>query len=834
MIGSLDSTRLFGSGSASSSRISVSWLVNFFYRSSFMLGWTVLTAIFVNRIGIESLPFLFIGNAILVMCGTMVFSELIRFINKETLISVTLIIAAIVLFSAATFILPRSEIWFLVTSLIGVSLFLGQINILIQLFIEDMFTPIESESAFPIIETSETIGGIIAGIVLTSLGTLIAPYKFLYILIIISFLIIPTIAVFKRTCHNDLPNLNLGKKEKLKEISKLQRIEEGWEEIKKTGFLQGVVVVILCQFIILNLVEFQYTKAVQQKIYNAHEETLVMDYGIQLASIKYNESVNDTAPFVTDSAYEKELTYTLGFFQMIISAFALLTQLFVAGKVIKKVGIMQSILIHPILMLANFSFLTLRFNLATAFISKTGFEVTRSIFQNAYLSSYYSLREEVREEIKEFMEGIVTPIGAIIGTGLIFLFEYLLHDSQITLGINISMLVIAFVMSYVVHNSKKEYTKVSGHALKLIDNTIDKLNSIEILSQNGHRDAVKILVKALENPIEKSIVKIKILDALGRMKNKNAIPAVIEHIDNPNPDIQMAAVNALYKFEEIDKHVLQSAFAKFRISKALKKLFEKNTSIETKEAIIKILARLNHHDVVEYLINLLENAHADLKRDCIKVIAGFKDTSAAHYIEKFLTSKSIELKCAAMTAMWIDDENKKTIRSELKDLLKSEKDNDVVNAIEVIGELKLKDFKAHLMELGGGARVSIQEAALKALIQLEDKYAIKPFVDLLLSSKHSYKKIKTYMQNEHIDEKFKKLIHTELNKKVSVHIHGILLRNNDKTLAEFGLSTLNELKHFYNLIGKDREVMKISEIIDKTLKPHIKRYKQKLNMQAAS
>ena len=558
MLEKLNLIKTFGDSGTSVSRISVSWLVNFFYRFSFMLGWTVITAIFVNRIGIESLPFIFIGNAILVMCGTMVFSELIRFINKETLISITLIIAAVILFSAATFILPRSEIWFLITSIIGISLFLGQINILIQLFIEDMFTPIESESAFPIIETSETIGGIIAGVVLTSLGSFIAPYKFLYILIIISFLIIPTISIFKRSCNNDLPNLNLHKKEKLKEIKKLQRIEEGWEEIKKTGFLQGVVVVILCQFIIFNLVEFQYTKAVQQKVYNAHEKTIVLDHEIQLASTKYQEEGHTSEVFIKNSAYEKELTYTLGFFQMIISVFALVTQLFIAGHIIKKVGIMQSILIHPLLMLANFSLLTLRFNISTAFISKTGFEVTRSIFQNAYLSSYYSLREDVREEIKEFMEGIVTPLGAIIGTGLILLFEYLLSGSQITLGINVSMLTIAFVMSYVIYNSQKEYTKISSQALKLVDNTLDKLNSIEILSQKGHNASSKILMRALQNHAEKNIVKVSILEALGRMKDKDTIPTIIEHIDNPNPDVQMAAVDALYQFEEIDKHILQN------------------------------------------------------------------------------------------------------------------------------------------------------------------------------------------------------------------------------------------------------------------------------------
>jgi len=817
---------IFGVHSNQWPRISVSWMVSFLYRFSFMLGWTVLTAIFVNRIGIESLPFLFIGNALLVMCGTMIFSELLRFMKKESLIIFTLLIAATTLFCSATFILPRNEIAFLITSIIGVSLFLGQINILIQLFVEDMFTPIESETAFPLIETSETIGGIVAGIVLTSLGHVIAPYKFLYILIIVSLCIIPTVSIFKNKFHNDLPNLNLKKKEKLREMSKLKRIEEGWEEIKKTGFLQGVVVVILCQFIIFNLVEFQYTKAIQQKVYHAEEHTLIAEETIHLASIE-EERTQTLQPTINDSDLEKELTYTLGLFQAVISIFALITQLFIASKVIKKIGIIQSLLIHPLLMLTNFSIMTLRFNISTALISKTGFEMTRSIFQNAYLSSYYSLREEVREEIKEFMEGIIVPLGAIIGTGFIFLFEFLLHHEQITIALNITMLAVTCVMAYVIHSLQKEYTQVSSKALTLVDNTPDKLNAIEILSQKGHKGAVYILIHALENPFEKSIVKIKILEALGRMQKKRAIPTIIQLLDNPNTGIQSAAVTTLQKYENIDKHFYNNAFARLRISKSLKKLFKKKATLETKMAIVEILARINQSDTVEYLVELLQNPSPELKRDCIKVIGNFYDPSSTHFIEEFLSSKNIGIKTAAMQTLWQYGKYKNQIHKELKQLIRSKKENDVVHALRVIGALRLKEFETHVEKLRKSDKKGIKDRALKTLIQFENKNAIKPFVQLLLTSKHSYFRVKAYIRGKKTSKKFRQLVQNELNKQVGTHIHNIFLENNGKILEEFEIQELKQLKHFYKLIEKEKEVMRISEIIDQSIKNHIGKYNKR-------
>ncbi|MBT6068293.1 hypothetical protein HOG48_00905 [Candidatus Peregrinibacteria bacterium] len=808
-----------------------------------MLGWTVIVAIFVHRIGIESLPFLFVGNAILMMCGTMIFSELIRFIRKEILIITTLVLAAVLIFAATTFILPISEIGFLITSVIGISLFLGQVNILIQLFVEDMFTPIESESAFPLIETAETIGGIFAGLLLATAGSFIAPYKFLYILIIISLAIIPTLSAFSKTAHNDLPNLNLKKQGRLRDISKLQRIEEGWAEIKKTSFLQAIVVVILCQFVIFNLVEFQYTKAVQQKVYNAHESTIVQetrapeiirlgDHSIELASLGLQPDTYTVRTLTTnkpsEATLEKQLAHTLGLFQMIISLFALATQLFVASKVVKSLGVVQSLLVHPILMLANFTLMTLKFNISTAMVAKTGFEMTRSIFQTSYLSSYYSLKEEVREEIKEFMEGIITPIGAVIGTILIFLFQYLLSEANITLGINIAMISMAVVMAYVIYNLQKEYTAVSSEALHLVDNTADKLNSIEILSQNGHTGNIHILIKALDSPLEKNIVKIKILEALGRLKKKRAIPTIIKYLENPSKDVQLAAVNALLQYDNIDKHFFRNAFARFSMAKSLKRLFEKSSPIETKEAIIKIMARINRHDVVEYLVELLETAPTELKRDCIGVIGHFHDLSSIKFIEPFLDSKNVGLQCAAMESLWqygkYREEYRNRIIEDLKTLLRSKKQGENIYALKTIGTIGLHQFEEYVKKLSSSKKIAVKEAALKTLIQLQDHNAIKPFVELLLSSKHSYKRIKKYMHGDNVSAKFKKAVEFEINKQVSREIHEIFLKNNEKVLEEFTVEALKTLKHLYSLIEKDREVLKVSEIIEASVRKHVYRY----------
>ena len=56
---------------------------------------------------------------------------------------------------------------------------LHKIKIFIDSFIEDLFSPLQSERTFPLIEAAETFGGIIAGLTITFLSNSIEIFKFI-------------------------------------------------------------------------------------------------------------------------------------------------------------------------------------------------------------------------------------------------------------------------------------------------------------------------------------------------------------------------------------------------------------------------------------------------------------------------------------------------------------------------------------------------------------------------------------------------------------------------------------------------------------------------------
>src|SRR3989338_5840548 len=144
-------------------RILLGWHLNLFLRTGFVIGWTVTVAMFINRIGIEALPYLFVLNALMIMMGSIFYSYLLQKINRQLLIIYTILMGGALLLLSTLFSLSNDFIFFGLI-LVAQSILLSQLNILISLFTEDLFSPLESQRTFPLIATSETIGGILGGL----------------------------------------------------------------------------------------------------------------------------------------------------------------------------------------------------------------------------------------------------------------------------------------------------------------------------------------------------------------------------------------------------------------------------------------------------------------------------------------------------------------------------------------------------------------------------------------------------------------------------------------------------------------------------------------------
>src|SRR3989338_6259963 len=84
-------------------RVAVSWLLSFFYRVGFVVGWTSITAMFIAKYGIAYFPILFIFNSIFIIFGTAFYSQIVLKIEQNRLIMFTVLAAVLMLFGATLF-----------------------------------------------------------------------------------------------------------------------------------------------------------------------------------------------------------------------------------------------------------------------------------------------------------------------------------------------------------------------------------------------------------------------------------------------------------------------------------------------------------------------------------------------------------------------------------------------------------------------------------------------------------------------------------------------------------------------------------------------------------
>lgn len=802
-------------------RVIVSWIITFFLRVGFIIGWTVIIAMFVNRMGIEKLPVLFILNALLVILGTLIFSGIIGRVRREILIIINILLASIFLISASIFVVYSNWMFFGFV-LVAVSMMLAQLNILIATFVEELFTPLESQRTFPIIESSETIGLIVGGIIVNTLAHSIPSYKFLYIWVLFIMLVIPIILSFK-SLNTEIPSF-----EKRKEKNNLKRIAKNFKKAQRSPFLKGLIIVIILQWMFINLLEFQYTKSVQQDVYNEQEITIAYEQStddyLKVSLIDLEETTENimTTAFHTPTTtrveghstqdLEDNLTAKLGLLQIFFGLASLIMQILISSRILKGLGIIKSMSIHPLVALANLSGMILKFNIFSAAVTKGAAEMTGILFQNAYHSSYYAFGERMRDQMKELLEGIIKPVGAILGMSIIIFLENFLIGTELTLTINLILVIIASLSALFISSLQSKYTKQSEKNIEQGNSEHTRLNAIEILGQKGHKTDYQQLIKIVQRKNENEEVKLKIIETLKELKDPETIPHLITCLESNNLETRLAIIEALGEFKDIGKHFFNSAFGQHRIQDTLKKLFEEEEDEEIRSEIIKVLAKLNPKDIIPFLLKKMKSKDEKIIADCIYICGLFHDPNSIHYLEPYLDHKNPKVRANSIIALWQFKKLHTKLNHYLDQLMESTKEENVLAGVYVIGELELKTRRKDLLKLLPKKAPEV----IFALGKLSETSAVTHLIDHIVENKHDWRSLEKQLNK--LPQKFRATTKQYLYHEITHLIHKTLKANCHLKPEEFSKGTLEELMHFYNIIHEVKTKEQIKKLLKKCSK----------------
>ena len=466
-------------------KIIFSWGVKFLFKLTYFLGWSVLMAEFIAKLGIEKLPILIIAQAILVIVGMILFSFFINFHHLSGLIKIYTFCTAF-LFVLAGQAHSHQTIYFSIL-LIAFGIFLPQLFIYVSSYIEEFYSPEESEKHLPLLESSETIAGISSGLILSLFSGYFSEYK----ITMLCALILVLTAVIFASYDLEKNNVHHESDSHLKKMINFKAVKVAWDEIEKYNFLQTLFVVLFIQWVIGWMLEFRYTMVV--------EESLV---GQQLA------------------AHQQGIIHGLGLLQLFMYSSALIMEFFIGKKIIASLGTFGSFLVHSIVTALSVGNLFLSAPYIASILARNNFEMTSILHRTAYESTFFAFREKVRKGLRELFEALLMPIALIFANIVILVVQAFFIEQHTILVLDLFSLMCVGLMSYFAYLLRDPYTNLVADLLKS-KNVNEKMNAIEILIQNGHRDGIKKLLSSMSKKHEDEVI----IKFLNDIKSKKILDA---------------------------------------------------------------------------------------------------------------------------------------------------------------------------------------------------------------------------------------------------------------------------------------------------------------------
>lgn len=763
-------------------KICLIWVIRFLYRMGFVIGWTVLVAMFVGRYGIASLPYLFILIAIFTVIGTIFYSTFLERIRKETVLIWSILATVVVLF-VATLLATYDIVWFFALMICAIAVFLNQIRIILNSFVEEMFLPLQSQRVFPLIEAADTFAGIAAGLLFLSLINTFDTINFIYLWIAGLFLIIPLILFSENLSEKIL--LIAEKRLKRQPTGLLKKIKIAFSSDKHISYIKGIFVIVFFQWILFNLLEFQYTKAVYQNVSQA-----IFDAG---------------------SGFEHAFVHDLGILFMLFNVSALIVQLFVGGRLINSLGVIGSMLIHPIVTLLSLFGLTWKFNFATAVLAKNNFMITSVIHTNAYHSSYYAVREDLRHHVRELLEGMVRPIGAIVGTLALIGLQKLFLGNSLIFAVNLVMVLSALLLFYFTYRQQYKYTNVVISDLYSNDSRI-RMNAIDILAQKGHRGHLKHLKQLLLDENQPISIRVKILQAFTEIQPMSVLSEIIDCINSKSPIIRSAALDTLCAFRLLHHHSNAVVFAKYQLAETLKDLYKKEKNSELVSKIIKLLSCLSCVATVEFLMNVAKSKKSYHRAEALKALGRFKDPHVAEFIKPHLNSRYPREQINAAIALYAFRNFRSEANGVIDEFLQSGKNLKIALAIYALGELQLKHHRSICLNYLNSNIDSLKLNCAVALAKMGSYETIPVLVNMLFSHNTGLsQKVKFELKN--LDVRFSRNIDKIVKDLVEFEVEDLMQKKNADSLMELDKDSLTNLHRLYALVEEYEEVELIENIL---------------------
>ncbi len=563
--------RIMNISAAEFSRTFYSWVLKLVFFTGVTIGWTVVTATVVARLDISFLPALILFEALFTLAGMLFFSVVVEKTDVKKLIIGSTFFAILSLLVAAVYY--ENNFLFILFALIANGIFLGQTVIFLSNFIEEHFTPSEAERTFPLIESSETIGGIVAGVFLAFFGLHLLSRDIFFVWIGLLILFLVCLVVFTPSIPLSLEKVHKLEHKRCRRGSfDVNSIEKSLNQIKKVPFLQILLAVLVFNWIISIFIEFHFTKAVDDSLILSHH--------------------GDVAE------HEKMLTHGLGTLHILIHGSALLFEVLAANRIIIKLGAFGSFLVHALLTALGVLTSVFAKGFFSSVLLKHNFVLSGKIQKCAYENTYYAYGDDMQKAMREFFEGIAYPLSCVLGTLIIIGMQFLLMEEHFYLFTQLVIIFLIAGMTFFTYQLKAKYTLLNLENLNSEDK-VTQLRAVNILVQKGHRRTIEALAHKFINSRDSELRKL-IAVKLSTINARRSVIALMDLYEDASNLEKTVIVKSIIN---LMKTIIRKPVLKKEVVEILNKRLNDGLSMTERARILAALAIFSGGGLSEYIQN---------------------------------------------------------------------------------------------------------------------------------------------------------------------------------------------------------------------------------------
>ncbi len=386
----------------------------------------------------------------------------------------------------------------------------------------------------------------------------------------------------------------------------------------------------------------------------------------------------------------------LGVFNGITSLLGFAIQMFITRRLIKRFGVGTAVLVHPLSVTLGSIGLVIRSFLPVATPRLFSFRGVSAVFakfsDNALFYSvgesstqllYNAVPEEKRGQSRAFVSGAVEPLFTAVAGIALIIFTAIAVPIQvlaiITLGVSLSW-------AYLTRKVKADYVSALVKNLSSLDIDIQS-DAFAELSRHTDSDSIEILIEASKST---DLVVARFALDLIRDSGRDEAAAIV-----------------LKDVSAYDEAVLPY--------------------------VIETLSAMGYNDLISAVKPFLNSSYTDVRCASIRALTSTKSIQDYHCIHPLLTDPDLVVREEVISSFYLsgNDSLITLARETISKMTKSDRRQDVMAAIRIMGKTRDLSFVSHLKKFLVLSDRSVIESVVESLGKLPASEAALPLLPLL-------------------------------------------------------------------------------------------------------